>query len=104
MLHTRTCRHNLHVRRFDDLRVAHAIFVFEVAFYADTHDFHIVVWVRAEAHAARDNIVVQHAQSPKIHAFWVVITSETERKIRVEPTVISVSASVSGVENGVLHI
>ena len=95
--------HHLDIAVFDDGGVAHAVLVFEIAFQRNTNDLHIVVRMRSEAHSRRNNIVIQDAQHAKVHAFRIVIISETERVVAVEPTVVGMSAGICRMKNGIGH-
>src|SRR6185436_19336249 len=48
-------------------------------------DLHVAVRVRAEAGAAADDVLVDHAQRAEAHAGGVVVVPERERVPRVEP-------------------
>ena len=46
----------------------------------------------AKTHAARNDVVVEHAQHPKVNALRVVPRGKTKRMLGVEPTVVGVAA------------
>src|SRR5882724_11497200 len=58
-------------------------------------NFHIAMRVIGEAAAARDAIIVHHAQSAKLFVFRVVIVRERKGKAGVEPAVVGVAAVVA---------
>ncbi len=95
--------HHLDIAIADDGHVAHAVFVFEVAFERDGDDLHVVMRVGAEAFAAHDGVVVEHAQHAEVHAFGVVVVGEGEGVVTVEPAVVGVAAGFGFMQNGVCH-
>jgi hypothetical protein len=57
-------------------------------------DFHVAVWMRAEAHARHHEVVVDDAQAAVAHPLRVVMIREAEGVVTVQPAVFSVASFV----------
>ena len=95
--------HHLDVAMADHLGVAHAVLVLQVALQGNGDDLHVVVRVRAETHARRHGIVVEHAQHAEVHALGVVVVREAEGVARVEPAVVRMPTGAGLVKDHVGH-
>lgn len=78
MLNARSCAHHLNITLLNNRCVAHRVFVLQVTFERNGHNFHIVVWVGAKAHPPLDDIVVEYAQSAKMKSIGLVPIRKTK--------------------------
>src|SRR6266853_3193672 len=64
----------------------------ELAFQHAGHNFHIAVRVRRKSSAARDAVVVHHAERAELHVLRIVIIRERKSEMRVQPAVVGMAA------------
>ena len=88
VLNSRSGTHNLNLPGFNNGLISHAVFVLELPRKRDRNDFHVIVRVRAKAHARGNFIVVQHTQHTKVHFLRIVIIRKAETVEALEPTVV----------------
>ncbi len=72
------CGHALNFAAADDRAGAEAVFVFQRPAHHVGDDFHVAVWVHAEAAAGKDDVVVDHAQRAEAHPVGIVVIAERE--------------------------
>jgi hypothetical protein len=77
----------LQVSLANDATVAHRIVVLQLAAQNVSHDFHVAMRMRAEARSGHHEVVVDDAQAAKTHPLRIVIISETESVISIEPAI-----------------
>ena len=103
MPYARSGAHNLNLAMFYYRSISHAIFVFQRSFERYGYDFHIGMGMCPKAHARSYNVIVEYSEYSKAHALRVIIISKTKAVMRVEPAMISISASVAFMENCLNH-
>src|SRR5215470_1923023 len=77
--------HTLNIARTNDGTGAQTVFVFQGAANDVADDFHVAVWMRAEAAARGDTVVVNHSQGAEAHLTRIVVIAEGKRVVTVEP-------------------
>src|SRR5438128_312742 len=78
-------RHHLHVAGPNHRAGADAVLVLERAFENVRDDLHVAMPVCAEPLPRAHPVLVDDAQRPEAHLFWIVIVTERERVPAVEP-------------------
>ena len=66
-------RHELHIAMTNDTARTERVFVAQFTVQHVGKDLHILVRMSAEAHAGRDEILIDHAQGAETHMLRVVI-------------------------------
>ncbi len=100
--HARAGRHALHFAGPDDRAVAHAVLVLERTVDHVGDDLHVTMRMGSETLARLDPVLVDDAQFRKTHHLGVVVVSERERVLRLEPAVVGAAACIR--TNDVDHV
>ena len=91
VLHARPSGHVLHLAGTDDAPVTHRVLMLQRTAQHVGEDFHVAMWMGAEPAAARDDVVIQHAQTAEAHPARVMVAREGKAMMRVEPAVVRVA-------------
>src|SRR5690606_27538676 len=59
-------------------------------------DLHVGMWMRREARARLDRVIVPDAQGAPVHASGVVVVGEGEVMLRVEPAMVGATEAFEG--------
>lgn len=94
MAHAAAGGHVLDFAGANDAAVAHGVFVLERAAEDVGNDLHVLVRVRAKAHAGHDEVVINDAETAVTHPLGVIVVREAEGVIGVEPAVFGMAAFV----------
>jgi hypothetical protein len=73
--------HGLHFPGVQFFSMPHGIGMFQYASQWNGDNFHVVVGVRAEAHARRHPIVIPHPETAKMNSVWIVPIGKRKRVI-----------------------
>ena len=92
MLNARSCTHHLYITLSDDRCIAHRVFVLQVAFKRNGHNFHIIVWVGAKAHSTLYDIIVKHPQGTKMKSIGLVPIRKTKAVTGFQPAMVGISS------------
>ena len=84
--------HPLHVARFYDRAVAHAVLVLQRAVEDVGDDLHVTVAVRIESAGGLDPVLVDDAQGSEAHEARIVVVAERERVAAVQPAEVRAAA------------
>jgi hypothetical protein len=84
--------HELHVSVANDAAGSERVFMAQLPVQHVGEDFHVLVRMGAEAHARRDEIFIDHAQSAEAHVLRIIVIRKGKRKVGVQPAVIGVTA------------
>src|SRR5205085_9930694 len=88
------CADTLDVTSLENSFVPHAVAMLKRAAQNVSDDLHVAMWMRAKAAAARDGIVVDHAQTAEPHPVRIVVVCKREAVMCIQPAVISVAPFV----------
>src|ERR1019366_5523884 len=97
--HSAPGRHMLHIAALQYCAMPHVVLVLQLPFDHVGDDLHVPVGMRPETAAARNAIVVDHAQGTEAHVAGIVVVGKRETKTGVEPAVVGVAAFVSRSED-----
>jgi hypothetical protein len=88
--------HDLNVARGGPALVAEVVAVRDGALPDVGDDLHLAMWMRVEAGAWRDLVVIPDAQPAEAHALRVVIEAEAEVMPRIEPLIAEAAEPAEG--------
>jgi hypothetical protein len=74
------------------LAIAHAVFVRQFAFQYIADDLHVSMGMRAKSGSRGNAIFIDHAQVSHAHMARIMVASEGEAVVALEPTVIGITA------------
>src|SRR5260370_2719397 len=92
--HARSRAHALHFARTDDGSRPHVVAMFELTFEDVSNDFHIAVAMCSKTATGRYSVLVDHTQRAETHELGVIIVSEREGMIGIQPAMVEVASLV----------
>src|SRR6185369_2695219 len=95
MSHTRAGTHALRIAAANNRSGAHAVAMFQSPLQNVGDNFHVAMSVRGEAVAGLHKVFVDYSKGTKARVLWIVVITEGEAVISIEPAEIEMATLFS---------